>query len=399
MKRVIALMLCALLCAGAFATAETGCNQMGLAALQSLWDGKSNCFVSPVSLGLALEMAGAGAGGQTLIEIEALLEKDDLHGLTIPGLKSADAAFVREEAIILDGYKESLEGFGAALFPLDDLGRVNAWVKEHTDGLIEKLTDALPGDTALMLLSALAMDARWAQPFNSHFTRPELFHGPLGDGYVYMMHDTFTTDYAELDNQQFLKLYYEDSSLYMLLMLPGDGDANSSLNWLKENKLNAIPFEMESAERIVSDIIENERRYGNEPDEDALKMIREWFDEPMPWQVSVSLPKMDILSVCELSGALKAQGMEAAFDKDRADFSGISDIPLYITNIGQRVRVQVDELGTRAAAVTEISYAAGESLYEQIPVSFRCDRPFVMLIADEDSGSICFAGVVTKPDA
>ncbi|MBQ9408119.1 MAG: hypothetical protein IJU28_01830, partial [Clostridia bacterium] len=35
----------------------------------------------------------------------------------------------------------------------------------------------------------------------------------------------------------------------------------------------------------------------------------------------------------------------------------------------------------------------------QIPVSFRCDRPFVLLIADEDSGSICFAGVVTKPDA
>ena len=112
--------------------------------------------------------------------------------------------------------------------------------------------------------------------------------------------------------------------------------------------------------------------------------------------VDLFLPKFDLTTENSLSDALKALGVEAPFGDD-ADFSGISEIPLRIDEILQKVRVQLDEEGTRAAAATAAIVACMALVPEEEPVEVRADRPFAFVIADGESGNVCFAGVVENP--
>ena len=95
----------------------------------------------------------------------------------------------------------------------------------------------------------------------------------------------------------------------------------------------------------------------------------------------------------------KPVGVEKAFS-DFAQFGGISDRPLKVDDVIQKVRVQVDEDGTRAAAVTEIIMADGCALDDgPKPVSMVVNRPFLVVIAEEETGAVCFAGAVVNPAA
>jgi serpin B len=81
-----------------------------------------------------------------------------------------------------------------------------------------------------------------------------------------------------------------------------------------------------------------------------------------------------------------------------ADFSGISSWPLYISAVRQRTFVEVNEEGTEAAAVTGMTVPIS-GLVENPPPPFKMivDRPFLFLIADEQTGTILFMGIIFEP--
>ena len=55
----------------------------------------------------------------------------------------------------------------------------------------------------------------------------------------------------------------------------------------------------------------------------------------------------------------------------------------------------VDEDGTKAAAATEVDIRA---MSAPLPaVDFTLDRPFVAVIAEEETGTVCFASVIANP--
>ena len=99
--------------------------------------------------------------------------------------------------------------------------------------------------------------------------------------------------------------------------------------------------------------------------EEALKDLAEhgldWF-APLsePKKVELSLPKMDLESNESLMDALKALGMTVS-SSDAADFSGMSQEPLYIADVRQAVRLQVDEEGTKAAAASTVRTQAADT--------------------------------------
>ncbi len=401
-KKIIAVALVLALAMGAGAFAAPG-NKLGMEALSMLYDGKSNCFVSPVSLAYALALTAHGAEGETRKELLAALEADDsldiadlAEALENSGLKIANAAFADENKPIKPDYLEAIKAaFGAELFGLDAPESVNAWVKQHTDGLIDRLIDQFPANTVLLLLNAIAMDAEWAQPFDGGNTFKAKFNAPSGTIETDMMHGVFTAPYAEVEDIQLVRLDYK-GGLYALIALPRDGDIARTLEFLSRTELSELPFELRSPESLVQGVLDA-HNVSDECKAELREELENWFTGPEQWEVNLSLPRFDISTGASLQAVLEALGIKRAFDLGSAELNGISDGPLFISEVIQKVRVQVNEQGTRAAAATMVAAADGAMMFEQIPVNMTCDRPFVMLIVDNQSGAICFAGVVSEP--
>ena len=377
MKKILSILLClALLGCAALAepvaaeSAPAVGEKLGFELLKALYAEGGNVLLSPASLTLALGMAAEGAEGETLTAILTALGAEDASELgdVVPEeIKSANAAFVAQGLPLKGDYIDRLnEAYGAEWFDLDAevVEVVNAWVAEHTDGLIEKLLSQAPDpQTGLILINAIAMDAKWEKPFKDYNTIEDDFHAPQGDVSVEMMYQREFFDYVERDGLQIVRLPYAGGALEMWIALPGEG-VSIGLDGL----LDALA-------------------------EQGMDYLKDGAEER---EVDLFLPKFDLTTENSLSDALKALGVEAPFGSD-ADFSGISEVPLRIDEILQKVRVQLDEEGTKAAAATAAIVACMALIPEEEPVEVRADRPFAFVIADAETDSVCFAGVVENP--
>lgn len=381
MKKMICTILAGVLMCMSFAYAEeepkaaagTG---LGFELLENLYDGENNLVISPVSLSFALAMAAQGAEGETRSELLTALGAEDLSEMTAlmealagKGLKQANAAFVSGDMAAKEDYISALEEmFGAEWFENDGdpAAKINGWVQEHTDGLIEKLVEELPQETMLVLANAIAMDAKWMAEFDPNATFDDVFHAPDGDVTAAFMHRTFYADYGEREDVQLLRLHYrtddyDPTGMSMMIALPAEGSVETVLEGLKAEGLGYFTF-----------------------GEDQRK-------------VRLSMPKTDISAQVSLGDALKALGVKTAFS-DNADLSGITeDMPLRIGSVLQKARLMMDEEGTKAAAATAVMVEAMGMIRPEEIAEFNMNRPFVLVIADEETGAVCFAAAVMNP--
>ena len=355
------------LSAGAEADSAPG-TRMGFEVLKMVYDGEQNQVVSPVSLACALAMAAQGAEGATRQELLDSLDAESaedvatmIQPLTDAGLKLADAAFLVNDQVPREEYVEALrERIGAEWFESTTVDEINAWVAEKTDGLIERIVEELSDDARLALVNAAAMDAKWALPFDPECTADGTFHAPDGDVTVAFMHDERWVDYGERDGVQLLRMRYSDSGLTLLIALPEADGMDAVLNGLCAEGLGYFQFNEE------------------------------------PARVNLSMPKTDISADNGLNDALQALGVQTAFGDD-ADFSGISEEALKIGSVLQKARLVFDEDGTKAAAATALIMEAMSAVEPMDVVDFTMDRPFAAVIADENTGVVCFAGIVANP--
>jgi serpin B len=108
----------------------------------------------------------------------------------------------------------------------------------------------------------------------------------------------------------------------------------------------------------------------------------------------------------ELNSALKALGMERAFDPDRAQFEHVhvehihtDRPPVWIDRVVHRAIAEINEEGTEAAAATMTTMLFGSPPRLKPPKSFHMivDHPFFALIRDERTGTILFMGWICDP--
>ncbi|ODU24294.1 MAG: hypothetical protein ABS95_02010 [Verrucomicrobia bacterium SCN 57-15] len=111
---------------------------------------------------------------------------------------------------------------------------------------------------------------------------------------------------------------------------------------------------------------------------------------------TVVIPKFKIEYGVELKGTLQALGMKHAFD-NKADFSGISSEPLFISAVRQQTFVEVNEEGTEAAAATAMPLESALEMNPPKPFTLIVDRPFLFLIEDKETRTILFTGMVYNP--
>jgi serpin B len=120
-----------------------------------------------------------------------------------------------------------------------------------------------------------------------------------------------------------------------------------------------------------------------------------WTKKMSPHSVDLKVPKFKITAQFKLNDVLKQMGMKDAFVFGKANFKGMATgEDLYITAVIHKAFVDVNEIGTEAAAATAIGVG---TLSLPPPATFHADHPFIFLIRDHRTGSILFVGRVANP--
>ena len=372
MKRLMMVFVMILMLSLSCAVAEAPANRLGFTLLEQMYTDGQNVILSPVSLSFSLGIASEGAAGPTKEEMVRLAGLQDgdpaasIAGLSAKGFRIANAAFIADDLPVLEDWRSAVAGtYGGGIFPLGSQAEIDAWVREKTDGLLERAPSDLQAETRLVLLNAVAMAMDWRLPFYAENTHDAIFHSPVGDRTVPFMGQTYDwyTIYGERDGVQLIQLDYAAAhdGVVMLIALPPEGGLPGLLSALREEGL------------------------------DYFSCM-----EPIRREVTLLLPKADITAHADLTLPLQAAGIRTAFT-DAADFSGISGMPLKIDCVRQDARLSMDEEGTRAAAVTEIDLPATEVIPFEEPVLMNVNRPFTALIVDQTTDTVVFAAVVADP--
>jgi serpin B len=259
--------------------------------------------------------------------------------------------------------------FGAdvykASFDRNTVDAINGWCDEKTDGMIPEVISEIDPQTMLYLINALLFDAQWDLTYSN--TRVAKF--TKADGTQQDVRLMFSTEANYLRDQYATGTYkmYEDGGYKFVAMLPNEGV---------------------TLEQYVASLT----------GEGIETMLREREHA----HVKTEIPKFSSECSYTLSEVLSSMGMPLAFDSENADFSemGTYDAAnngnLYIGEVIHKTAIEVNEVGTRAAAVTVVDLP-GESAppNEMQTYYLTFDRPFVYMIMDRNNIPL-FIGVVNS---
>lgn len=367
----------------------TAAQQFGLKLFsKTIQMGDENPVISPASAYLCLAMVMNGAKGETLAEFkevmggeldainslaytlsDKLMETDGNTILEIANSLWADDKRVYVEEDFLKRVSDYYDGeiYSADMDSKEALDAINSWVNEKTNGLIPILhEDTYPDDTKIVLLNTIYLKAKWQKLFEGYSTRDKTFTKADGKELtVPFMQMYFETQrYINTDGAEGVVLPYDDNKTVFFALRPTDGSA--ARDFAKSLDSESLDTYLSSAEEKI---------------------------------VNLSMPKFNLGYEFYLTDTLKAMGLESAFDTG-ADLSAMGrgvDNPLYISHVFQKVKIEVNEEGTEAAAVTEAVAADGAAAVMEDPAELHLDSPFVYGVMDTETGVPLFIGLLEDP--
>ena len=369
---------------------RNGVNAFAYEMYDHLEEGE-DLFFSPYSLCTALSLLNVGAGSDTQSELEAMLGIEDRNAWN-----GAVRAYLEtewpENTFVLtansvwlqaghewapDIEKDFLQPAGYFYMsemyevdfegqPQDAVDKMNGWADENTRGMIPRIVNKIPEDTVMALMNAVYFEGKWEEPFLEEKTYEQTFYGTDGEKQVDMMHQYGEYyAYVESNGMKGIALPYKDADVVMKVFIPLEEgtDIETIFNALSTEEKEAL---LDSLDTAAREEIE-----------------------------TLALPKFTMeKGIEDLNGILQDMGMETAFLPD-ADFDSIGE-GIYVTDVLHKAKIEVDEEGTTAAAVTVIMNAECAAIMEEIPVTFIADRPFVYVLQDTETGMILFMGRVNN---
>jgi len=342
----------------------------------------SNLLLSPLSASMALGLAMAGAEGETFeamrsgLRFEGMSESEIGEGYRgliqlLDGLDSrtemtiANSIWAREGLALEPAFVGAgRDYFDAEVATLDftspaAVETINDWVSDQTGGKIPRLLESIRADEVLFLINAIYFKGQWRSAFGRSDTRSGAFHGADGiDRTADLMRQEEQLLYLETGDLQAVDLLYGNGAYAMTVLLPRPGHSPAEL-------LGGL-------------------------DAASWRALAAGFAEAT---VRLTLPRFRLEYARSLNDDLAALGMGVAFDRARADFSGIADVRperLYLSRVEQKTFVEVNEEGTEAGAATSVGL--GETSVPQV-FDLMVDRPFAFLIRQRLSGTVLFLGI------
>jgi len=342
-----------------------------------------NVLISPLSIQLALAMTANGADGDTKVEMEALLGGEislgDLNEYlysyvnNLPSaekykLQIANSIWFRDDEGRLQVEKDFLQNnadyYGAqaykAAFDDQTLKDINSWVDDHTDGMIDSILDQIDEDAVMYLINALVFDAEWQHVYDKSDVYKGKFTNIGGtEKQVDMMHSEETVYLQDEYATGFMKPYSGSKYSFAALLPNEDVDIYEYIAGLTGEEL------------------------------------METLSTPQLGMVMATLPKFSYEYELTMNDVLKELGMPSAFSSDTADFSKMAHSSrgnIFIGEVLHKTFISVDELGTKAGAVTKV-----EMNDESAPMSewvVNLNRPFVYMIIDNETNLPVFIGTV-----
>ncbi|MFD3970546.1 serpin family protein [Streptomyces cyaneofuscatus] len=319
--------------------------------------GGGSFVCSPAGLWLALAAVAAGARGETARELRALLGTADREAAPAVTAAARELALtgalevatrVWSRVPVRDAYREALPD--VRFDDLTDPAAADAWVREATGGLIERLPLAITDETLLALVNVLALKARWEKPFEGWLTRDRPFTDASGRTRPV---PTMTKGVPLADVR-----VVDGTYVVELRCTAGEGGGEGA-------RVRFVLGEPGAGAGQVLPAGWADRSTGTRPETDL---------------VSIALPRLALRTRIAVTGQLPALGVRLA-TSDAADFSGLSPLPLAVSDVVQEAVLKVAEEGVEAAAVTVVAMRAGSAAPPpQRVLHLAFDRPFGIVV-------------------
>jgi len=341
-------------------------------------------MISPASVSIALGMAYNGAESTTMDAFEQVLNYEgltreevneitkELINVLVTNSKGNlleiansmwyhDEFPVKQEFIDLNANYYNAEVRDLNFRTLEAIKTINDWVSDKTHGKIDKIIESIDPETMMILINALYFNCLWETEFDPDDTSEQPFYTEEGRLFKRVEMMTVESKFNAAFTGEFsaVELPYKNDKFSMFLFLPAETSS-------------------------VGELVE-------QLDGETWKSWLEMFSERD--EFTVTMPKFKFSYDRSLKEDLAHMGLDIAFT-DAADFSGISDIALLISEVIHKTYIDVNEKGTEAAAVTAIVFDC-TSVIENDHITL--DRPFLFAITENSSKSILFIGTVYEP--
>ncbi|MFO7778570.1 MAG: serpin family protein, partial [Nitriliruptoraceae bacterium] len=257
--------------------------------------------------------------------------------------------------------------FGATLDEVDLGGqqsadRIDDWVEERTEGLIEDIAEdlGLPNAQAvLVLLNAVYFLGTWTTTFDEAERRDAPF--TLADGSQVEVPTMHRAD-PEIETAS--------GEGFTMFRLPYGDDERFGMEAV-------LPDEDVALDDLLAQL-----------DADTWQETVAQLASSTPSQLA--LPRFELEWDATLNDPLQELGIVSAFGG--GDFTPMSPADPFLDAVVQKTYIRVDEEGTEAAAVTGgvMDESAG-------PPPLVVDRPFAFTVSDSQTGTILFLGTVHDP--
>ena len=245
----------------------------------------------------------------------------------------------------------------------DTLNKINKWCSDNTDGMIKEILKDLNPDAVMVLLNAIFFDAKWEKQYQSFNLTDGNFNNYDGSkSKASYLNSTEHNGFVG-DNYTGAIKYYEGRKFAFAVLLP-------------DEKTDVYDF----AESITGE-----------------KYLEIMNGATNKYDFSLKLPKLEIEFEQEIKDTLMSMGILDAFGGD-ADFTKIgkpTSGKIFISKVTHKTKLELNEAGTRAAAVTSIEMRNTAFMPGEV-IDVVLDRPFVFYIIDTETNVPIFSGIVNN---
>ena len=363
---------------------------MGTDVLKCLYNGEDNILISPASISLALSMTASGAEGNTFTQLENFLGKGLSFDIVTQYLKDFTEVYKNNEYIktglansiwikdnksdinVKEDFIQSAKtDFDAEIFTegFDDntKDKINGWVKEKTDSMIDGIVEEIDKDTVIYLINAMFFDGEWEKIYNENDILDNFeFSNINGEKEIVTAMKSTETVFLCDDNTTGFVKNYRGGDFGFAVLLPDEGiSINDYIKDLNGEKISQL-LKNKSEQRVIA-----------------------------------RMPKFKFEYKVTLNEALKALGITDAFDSELCDLSKIGTTEyenLFVSNVLHKTYIEVAEKGTKAAAVTSVQINKATSAAPQKAEYVTVDRPYLFMIIDNTANLPIFMGAVLNID-